>query len=845
MLRFIEIIFGRYMTGHLAFSGNKRVILKDGARAGHIDVVELRAGRLRVAGWVHGQSVTLVMGGAKATVEPSIRREDVAAATSGSPIAGFDVAVPCSWETIRDSDVPAIIVRYSDAEPSTISIPEISRSIVSWKHWLRFMIVGVRCLPDAVLWRNRRDLDAKLRIKRRLGLDLVAHKVAILQSNILRKSGTEDSLLSLPDNVTVIIPVYNAFEILEEVLRRVVNHTGLHLQLIVVEDRSSDQRVRPFLRDWHLNTQASRPDIEINLIENAANLGFIGSVNRGFEAYFSSAFDGPVVLLNSDAFVPKNWIERLLKPIVEDETVGSVTPMSNDAEIFSVPTICRQSALFAEQGDFLDEIAQKLNAPHGGVSVPTGVGFCMAIARNWLEKVPEFDLVFGRGYGEEVDWCQKVRQIGGRHVAAVNLFVEHRGGSSFGSAEKLNRIRENNAIVASRYPTYDAEIQAFISSDPLLTARVALAAGSAVGGDQNYTPIYIAHSLGGGAEHYLGSRISADINDGNSCLVIRVGGGQRWTLEIHSETGVTSAGTDDFQIVATVLSNIPRKHIIYSCGVGDRRPWEIPHNILEVTRPSDRVSILFHDFFPISPSYTLLASDGTFRGVPKLDDEDSAHHWHVGGSTTVSLTQWRGAWGRLVERADEIVAFSNDSAEHIKEAWPDCAKKVSVNPHKASHIISRVEVEQGTKRHIGVLGNIGFQKGAAVVRDLAAQIDRRVGDRPIDITVVGNIDPNYAPPSWVKIFGTYEPSDLPAIAENLKITHWLIPSIWPETFSFTTHEAIATGLPVICFNLGAQADAVRAAGQCGNVLDLPSSPEETESILDHICVSELAMNREL
>ena len=53
------------------------------------------------------------------------------------------------------------------------------------------------------------------------------------------------------------------------------------------------------------------------------------------------------------------------------------------------------------------------------------------------------------------------------------------------------------------------------------------------------------------------------------------------------------------------------------------------------------------------------------------------------------------------------------------------------------------------------------------------------------------------------------------------ITCWLIPSVWPETFSFTTHEALATGLPVWAFDLGAQgAAAARQPHGQGGVLPL-------------------------
>ena len=65
------------------------------------------------------------------------------------------------------------------------------------------------------------------------------------------------------------------------------------------------------------------------------------------------------------------------------------------------------------------------------------------------------DVSFGRGYGEEVDWCQRIRAAGGQHYCAVNLFVEHRGGQSFGSEEKTRLIAKNNALISKRYPEYD------------------------------------------------------------------------------------------------------------------------------------------------------------------------------------------------------------------------------------------------------------------------------------------------------------------------------------------------------------------------------------------------------
>ena len=58
----------------------------------------------------------------------------------------------------------------------------------------------------------------------------------------------------------------------------------------------------------------------------------------------------------------------------------------------------------------------------------------------------------------------------------------------------------------------------------------------------------------------------------------------------------------------------------------------------------------------------------------------------------------------------------------------------------------------------------------------------------------------------IKFLGKYEVTDLPNILERENIDLVFIPSIWPETFSYTTEEAINMGVAVACFNIGAPAE---------------------------------------
>ena len=82
-------------------------------------------------------------------------------------------------------------------------------------------------------------------------------------------------------------------------------------------------------------------------------------------------------------------------------------------------------------------------------------------------------------------------------------------------------------------------------------------------------------------------------------------------------------------------------------------------------------------------------------------------------------------------------------------------------------------------------------------------------------------------PPTVTVHGPYAQGEITSLARRYDVGLWFIPSIWPETFSFATREALATGLPVVCFDLGAQAEAARAAPN-GHVLSC--QPEDIACI---------------
>ena len=153
-----------------------------------------------------------------------------------------------------------------------------------------------------------------------------------------------------------------------------------------------------------------------------------------------------------------------------------------------------------------------------------------------------------------------------------------------------------------------------------------------------------------------------------------------------------------------------------------------------------------------------------------------------------------------------------------------------MTPHSLLRDVPPLTVAQSGKTVIGVLGNIGYQKGAALLGGLA----RRAQAHPdLSLVLIGNLDPNYSLPVSAPVHGNYRIEDIGRLVHDYGITCWLIPSIWPETFSYTTHECLATGLPVYAFDIGAQGGAVARAPN-GHPIHFAPDADLVQNILEEI-----------
>ncbi|MCL2629682.1 MAG: glycosyltransferase [Alphaproteobacteria bacterium] len=285
-----------------------------------------------------------------------------------------------------------------------------------------------------------------------LGIRIRKRKLRIAPGNV--RMFFEGKKYFEKQKIDIIVPVYNAYEYLAPLFDSVMKNTDLEYRLIVVHDCSSDARVNPLLEKYQ-DIFKSR----MILLQNDTNLGFVKSVNRALRST-----ENHVIILNTDAVVPRGWTSRLMRPIFEDRNVASVTPFSNAATIFSLPLIFRNN-VFDGNLESVNKKLSGLNIPYQSLRFSTGVGFCMGINKNALREIGIFDEIFAKGYCEEVDWCQRAVKAGYFNTIAGDLFVWHKHGASFGSVEKQKLQDKHAEIILERYPDYTQRTLEILKND--------------------------------------------------------------------------------------------------------------------------------------------------------------------------------------------------------------------------------------------------------------------------------------------------------------------------------------------------------------------------------------------
>jgi GT2 family glycosyltransferase len=257
----------------------------------------------------------------------------------------------------------------------------------------------------------------------------------------------------------IIVPVFNALEHVQACLQSIERTVPADASILLIDDASTDKRVRPFLQSWVDGAKPFR-----RLLTHDVNRGFVATVNEGMQTA-----ETDVVLLNSDTEVSMGWLESLAVCLASDHSIATATPWSNNGEIVSIPEFCVSNPAPGHP----DAIARSIRAcgTPQYPELPTAVGFCMAISKRAIRRLGLFDeQIFGRGYGEENDFCMRAEQSGFRNVLCDDAYVVHHGNASFGPLGLKPDAGSMQRLLA-KHPGYQEKITEFIRTNPLAPRR--------------------------------------------------------------------------------------------------------------------------------------------------------------------------------------------------------------------------------------------------------------------------------------------------------------------------------------------------------------------------------------
>lgn len=607
--------------------------------------------------------------------------------------------------------------------------------------------------------------------------------------------------------IDVIVPVYRGYGLTRACLESLLGAScRLAYRIVVVNDRSPEPELTAFLRELALTGR-------VKLLENARNLGFPATANRGL----ARSPQADRVLVNSDVLVFDGWLDRLAAAAHAAPDIGTATPFSNNATICSYPTPNVDNPLPADIAPAsLDALFAATNAGLT-VDLPTAVGFCMYIRRECLDDVGLFDTeAFGSGYGEENDFCERAAHLGWRHVLAGDVFAVHAGGASFGEGKKPALAR-NLAVLAARHPGYLPRVREFVRRDPVAALRRGVDVARLARLSPPPLVVRLCHAKDGGTAKRLADEALEYAAAGYTPASLAPADKKKPDNRVRLTVDHPEVAAD---LVYALPADLPRlTDDLRTLGVAGcvfHHFLDLPPEVLELPQllgvPHE---VRVHDFGWFCPSINCIDDTGLACAEP--DPAACQRCADVNGTDMPHLTvaALYTQSGRILETAERVVAPSRDAASRIARRFPGA--NVMAIPHPEPpfappSLPSFLPWDGTTPIRLAVIGAIGEHKGYGVLLAMARDASRR--DLPLSFQVAGFTQDDFPLFATGKAFvsGRFAEGEAVSVIRELDCHVALFLSVWPETYCYTLTEAWRAGLYAVGFDLGAVGERIAATG---------------------------------
>jgi GT2 family glycosyltransferase len=793
---FKKFLPDEYLDGlpHLVeiFSGSNRICSTHAIYEvkGHVDLLNGQC----VTGWIYDITGTCPL-------ELVVHVDDIALPTTVANMQRNDVGRDCGFYC----DLSSATLGKSEFK-LTIGIKNSEKLVLQTPKYY-FRTDGLMEIVRNMGSQEKNEIE-KIAIKKYLAPRLIQ----ILRKEVGQGIVIDSAPPTVSNLVKIILPVYDGFD---ETLRCMLSlfkskeNNKTQFEVIIIDDHGPNPSISPMLKKV-----AERPDV--TLITNPQNFGFVRSVNKAL--CLASGFD--VVLLNADAVVNGNWLDRIKTAAYSQDNIASVTPFSNNATICSYPDPALENSMPTDLSlEEIDQLCATIN-PAAVVEIPSGVGFCMYMRAAAISEVGLLDAdKFGKGYGEENDWCVRARDIGWKHLHACDTFVEHIGGVSFGKDKKSKLVEKNIVILEKIYPEYTPLIMDFIQLDPAKVYRNRITVDRIKTRTSNFDSkyLYVTHSFGGGIEVFCKDQ-EKNLNSDGIALIILESIANKKEIRLRYEDLSATYSTDrDFNELYKALDSLKLDRFHINSDIGyDSEIWNFPEKL---NIPLD---VTIHDYTPICPRVTLNTRTGIYCGEPvdeKICDRCVTNHGTYSylesrfKSLNHSVADWRQFYNINLSKAENVYVPDDDVLARINKYFPEL--QATVRPHTDDRIIPKIDqpaIADNDQMRVAIIGAIGPHKGFELLRECISLAYH--ADLPLHFVIVGYTcnDEMLKGYNNVTITGRFEKETLDDILESQSCHAALFLTPGPETFSYTLTEALRAKLWPVVLPIGAQASRVRKLG---------------------------------
>jgi GT2 family glycosyltransferase len=264
--------------------------------------------------------------------------------------------------------------------------------------------------------------------------------------------------------VFVIVPFYNNPHLVESLTQGLLACIGelraLNCEFIFINDSPDNLYLE---KELSINIDIlNLAGFTGKLINNAENLGFIKSTNKGLLLCIKNYYDA--ILLNSDAVLYPGCISEMHAVAYIDEMIGFVSPRSNEAGLSTIPHLASSAKRYLTKDDGLKlHSIMKAWLPRFTFT-PTAVGFCLFIKNKIIREFGVLDEIYGKGYNEENDLILRANRFGYRSALANYAYCWHEGSVSFGKGNYTGHDESNRKILDARYPEYSNMLHSYYAS---------------------------------------------------------------------------------------------------------------------------------------------------------------------------------------------------------------------------------------------------------------------------------------------------------------------------------------------------------------------------------------------